>query len=66
MSKLSVSVRLARQACRLTQAELAGLMGCRRATVLHWEKGHHKPLPLYLEKLERVLGSKLDDGGAER
>lgn len=66
VSKLGISVRLARQESGLSQVELAELVGCRRTTVLHWEKGHHLPLPLYLRQLEHILGKKFDDVGVHK
>lgn len=36
----------------MTQEKLAELLGVRHATLNRWEKGHAKPSPLALKRLE--------------
>lgn len=62
-------IRKARLARGLSQAALARLVGCHEDSVLHWEKEEVKPLPIFREKLEKILGITLkedpDDGGGK-
>ena len=44
-----------REAKRLTQEDLAKLIGVSRVTVARWETGKTKPLPIFQE----ILGKKL-------
>jgi putative transcriptional regulator len=36
----------------MTQAKLAHILGVQQATLNRWEKGHSKPSPLALKRLE--------------
>lgn len=55
-------IKEARRARDLSQAALAELIGCHEDSILHWEKGEvNNPLPIYVEKLEKVLGISLKE-----
>jgi len=40
----------------MTQVELAKEIGCDDDSIFRWEKEVNKPLPVFVGKLERVLG----------
>lgn len=45
-----------RERCRLTQDELAWMVGCRRSSVSRWESGTRLPSLQHLVALGRALG----------
>jgi len=45
----------------MTQKELAKKVGCDDDSILRWEKEVSKSLPIYVEKLEKVLGISLKE-----
>lgn len=45
----------------LTQAQLAGLVGCPQQTITRWETGQRNPGMKSLVKLARALGCTLDE-----
>ena len=42
----------------LTQAELANKLGVRQATVADWERGKHKPHPIFIKTLNDITKRK--------
>jgi len=59
---LGKKIKEARIAKGLSQAALAKLVGCHNDSIFHWEKGKvNNPLPIYIEKLEAVLGVPLKE-----
>lgn len=46
-------IRIARE---MTQSQLAQLMGVQSQTISNIERARHKPRPITLQKLSRVLG----------
>jgi transcriptional regulator with XRE-family HTH domain len=64
--QLGEKIRQGRKDKGLSQEALAKRIGCDSMTVLRWEKGVTKrPLDIYLEKLEKVLGIDLKEGNDE-
>ena len=69
---LGAAIARARHRKRLTQGDLAQLLGVSRTTVSNWESGTHYPLR-HLGAVEEVLGISLegydpapgDDGNGE-
>jgi DNA-binding XRE family transcriptional regulator len=57
---VGVSIRKARQRKRMTQAELAQLVGVHESTVMNWEKDLHYP-QRYAGAVEEVLGITLPE-----
>lgn len=53
-------IRAARNAQGMTQVELAQAIGCSELSVINWERGG-RPLRIYREKLEAVLGISLEE-----
>jgi len=49
-----------RQACRLSQFELATLVGVTPSTVYNWERGRNEPRVTQLRTLARVLGTPME------
>jgi len=54
-------IKEARRGQGMTQAALAGRVGCATLSIINWEKGVRKPLGIYAEKLEAVLGISLKE-----
>ncbi|GAB3135436.1 helix-turn-helix transcriptional regulator [Tsukamurella serpentis] len=54
-------VRLRRRAMRITQAELAALVGVSRQTVVSVEKGDYAPSVYLAVKIARALQSTVED-----
>jgi len=57
-------IKDARRGQGMTQAALAGRIGCVKLSIINWEKGG-RPLGVYREKLEVVLGISLKEEGSE-
>jgi ribosome-binding protein aMBF1 (putative translation factor) len=57
-------IRNARRAQGLSQVALAEKVGCVTLSIINWEKGG-RPLDVYREKLEAVLGISLKEEGSE-
>jgi DNA-binding XRE family transcriptional regulator len=53
---VAINIRAAREAARLTQEELAALVGVRRTRVNDWENGRHQPSRQHLAELCAALG----------
>jgi len=51
------SIRQARKARSLTQAELAEALGCRQQTISEWELGMYEPKNAYQKLLSLFFGS---------
>lgn len=60
------SIREARIARGWTQVVLAAKVGCTEQSVVAWEGGGRTPLGIYRERLEKVLGVKLEEDRDER
>lgn len=51
----------AREARRLSQEDVAGVLGVSRVLVSHWERGHRQPSEQVLERLAQIYGVALRD-----
>lgn len=51
----------ARKTKKMTREELAASIGTSVSTVIRWETGKSKPLPVFRRQLERVLGIDLSE-----
>lgn len=54
-------IRLMRENCRLTQTQLAELVGCRQKDISRYETGERRPGADTMERLSRVLGCTMDE-----
>ena len=59
-------IRDARTSRGITQLDLARQVGCTEVSVGNWEREVVKPLGVYVEKLEAVLGVSLKEESDER
>lgn len=57
------SIREARIAKGWTQVVLAAKVGCTEQSIVAWEGGGRTPLGIYRERMEKVLGVKLEEEG---
>ena len=58
---IGLAIKAARQARRLTLAEVGYTLGVTRQYVYAWEAGRRNPGPKHLAKLAEVLGLKVID-----
>ena len=54
-------IKDARKAKGLTQVQLAKLVGCAEQSIVNWEKEVVKPLPIFIDRLERILEVNLKE-----
>lgn len=54
-------IKLMRENCRLTQKQLADLIGCRQKDISRYETGDRRPGADTMERLSRVLGCTMDE-----
>ena len=47
-------IKTFRENLKLTQEQLAHLMGVSFATINRWENGHNKPHPVFIDKLKSL------------
>lgn len=59
------TIRIARKAHKLSQAELAEALGCRQQTISEWEVGMHVPGNAYQRLLDRYFASFFATDGGE-
>ena len=52
-------IKLARQKAGISQAKLAELVGCSDDSILNWETKGVTPLPVYMQKLAKILGKEV-------
>lgn len=55
-----ISLEAARVNARLTQKELAEILGVSNATVVNWEKGNTEPTISQLKKISELSGIPMD------
>ncbi len=58
---IGLAIKAARQARRLTLAEVGYTLGVTRQYVYAWEAGRRNPGPKHLAKLAEVLGLQVTD-----
>ncbi len=58
---IGLAIKAARQARRLTLAEVGYTLGVTRQYVYAWEAGRRNPGPKHLAKLAEVLGLEIAD-----
>ena len=55
-----ISLEAARVNAKLTQKELAEILGVSNATIVNWEKGNSEPNITQLRKISELSGIPLD------
>lgn len=55
-----ISLEAARVNAKLTQKELAKILGVSNATIVNWEKGNSEPNLTQLRKISELSGIPLD------
>ena len=55
-----ISLEAARVNAKLTQKELAEILGVSNATIVNWEKGNSEPNLTQLRKISELSGIPLD------
>ena len=55
-----ISLAAARVNAKLTQKELAKMLGVSNITIVNWEKGHTEPSINQLKKISQISGIPLD------
>lgn len=58
---MDLNVRAIRRGAKLTQKELAALIGCEVRTVRDWELGRRKPVEYYEKKLAELFTKNLEN-----
>jgi putative transcriptional regulator len=51
-------IKQARLKLNLTQEEMAHLVGVAFSTWSQWENGHRSPRKIYIEKIQRLIGTE--------
>jgi len=60
MSEFAERLKQSRQRKKVTQQQIADILGIDRTTVTHWEKGRNTPNPNQLAKIASYLGVSAD------
>lgn len=55
-----ISLEAARVNAKLTQKELAEILGVSNATIVNWEKGYTEPSVAHLRKISELSGIPMD------
>lgn len=55
------TIREARLAVKMSQAELARAIGANQVTVYNWERGESTPTAVMLRKVAKALGVSMDE-----
>lgn len=66
MKNLGDKIKQARKEAGLSQVKLARLIGTSQQSIIAWEKGVRKPLPIFIKQLEQTLNISLKEEQDEK